>query len=596
MIRPGRRLALALLLAAVLSTVVTLLVQYGGVLDGLEQRTVAARFQLRGAQQPKDIVFVAVDAKTFSATKLQWPFPRSKHAELVDRLHAAGVKDIVYDVQFSEPTTEKEDLALYDALGRAGGAVLGASEFNDKGQTRILGGDQNLQAIHSKAAAADLPDDFRSVLDHFPYANGPLTSMAVTTAARAGGPPLPLSAFGERGAWIDFRGPPGTIETVSFSDLLAGTVDPAKLRGRIAIVGASAPTLQDLHATPMSSDPMSGPEIQANAIWTAVHGLPLRDVDPVLDTLLVVLLAFLVPLLRLRLRVLPAALLGPVVAVGIAGSTQLAFEHGTVTWVVAPVMAVLLGTVTMVVVSQLFESAASKKVAHDNEVLDARVRERTSELRETQLEILQRLSRAAEWRDADTGQHVERMGQLSQRLALALGMPAAEAEQLGNAAVAHDIGKIAIPDRILLKPGRLTVEEREEMQHHALIGASMLSGSSSPLMQLAETIARTHHERWDGTGYPAGLAGEDIPLAGRICGICDVFDALVSERPYKSGWPFSDAIAELRAQAGRHFDPALVEAFVRVAERAHADLYAGAPIEDRREAVGIAAKPPAITV
>ncbi len=133
-----------------------------------------------------------------------------------------------------------------------------------------------------------------------------------------------------------------------------------------------------------------------------------------------------------------------------------------------------------------------------------------------------------------------------------MGLSTPEAERLGNAAVAHDIGKIAIPDRILLKPGRLTSEEREEMQRHALIGASMLCESRSPVTQLAETIARMHHERWDGAGYPNGLSGTDIPLAGRICGICD---ALVSERPYKQGWPLGEALDEIRAQGGQHLRP-----------------------------------------
>ena len=185
------------------------------------------------------------------------------------------------------------------------------------------------------------------------------------------------------------------------------------------------------------------------------------------------------------------------------------------------------------------------------------MRERTAELHDTQLEVVRRLARAAEWRDEDTGAHVERIGILCERLALAAGFSATDAETLRHAAVLHDVGKIGVPDRVLLKPGRLDEEEWEIMKTHAEIGASMLAGSPSPLVQLGEEIARTHHERWDGSGYPAGLRGEEIPLAGRICAICDVFDALRSRRPYKDAWTLDEAIAEIARQRGRHFDPAL---------------------------------------
>ncbi|QEC50607.1 HD domain-containing protein [Baekduia soli] len=318
---------------------------------------------------------------------------------------------------------------------------------------------------------------------------------------------------------------------------------------------------------------MAGAEIQANAIWTALHGLPLRDVAAVINLLLVAMLSFAVPLLRIRLRVLPAALMGPLLALGLLAGAQIAFDHGAIVWLSAPLLAVALGTVTMIIASHLSETATRRRVAQDNDVLEAKVRERTQQLRRTQLEILQRLSRAAEWRDEDTGLHITRMGKLSELLAEALGLPAHETETLGHAAVAHDMGKIAIPDRILLKPGPLTPDERIEMQRHAAIGASMLGDSESDVMQLAETIARTHHERWDGSGYPDGLRGPEIPLAGRICGLCDVFDALVSERTYKQPWPLDRALDEIAAQRGRHFDPELVDAFLEIAAPAYRRLY-----------------------
>ena len=133
------------------------------------------------------------------------------------------------------------------------------------------------------------------------------------------------------------------------------------------------------------------------------------------------------------------------------------------------------------------------------------------------------------------------------------------------------MGKVGIPDEILSKPGPLDDDEWETMKTHTTIGASILSGSASPLVQLSETIALTHHERWDGSGYPRGLSGEQIPLAGRICAICDVFDALLSARPYKHPWPYQQAIGEIASQAGAHFDPQLVEAFLVIAPELHAE-------------------------
>ena len=214
--------------------------------------------------------------------------------------------------------------------------------------------------------------------------------------------------------------------------------------------------------------------------------------------------------------------------------------------------------------SYLSERRERDRVTGYNEVLEERVRERTEELRVTQMEIIRRLGQAAESRDEATGAHIERLSQLSRRLALEIGLSEDEAEVIGHASAMHDIGKIGIPDRVLLKPGRLDPGEWEVMQTHTTIGANILAGSHSPLLQLAESVARTHHERWDGTGYPAGLKGQEIPLEARICTICDVFDALVSTRHYKPRWALEDALHEIAVQRGRYFDPDLVDAFLKM--------------------------------
>jgi HD-GYP domain-containing protein (c-di-GMP phosphodiesterase class II) len=205
---------------------------------------------------------------------------------------------------------------------------------------------------------------------------------------------------------------------------------------------------------------------------------------------------------------------------------------------------------------------AKEEVARHNILLEAKVRERTEDLRESQLELVRRLAHAAESRDDTTGVHLSRMSRMCRVLGLDAGLPAKDADNLLYASSMHDIGKIAIPDSILLKEGSLSDEEWEIMKSHTVVGARLLAGSRSAVVQMAEVIARTHHERWDGAGYPAGLRGEAIPLVARICAVCDVFDALVSERPYKEAWPVAAALAELRRLAGRHLDPRLAALFV----------------------------------
>ncbi len=199
-------------------------------------------------------------------------------------------------------------------------------------------------------------------------------------------------------------------------------------------------------------------------------------------------------------------------------------------------------------------------------VVRARVRNhlslvRVDELRETRLQIVQRLGRAAEYKDNETGMHVIRMSHFSQLLALAAGCSPAWAEDLLNAAPMHDVGKIGIPDAVLRKPGPLDADEWATMRRHPEIGAEIIGEHPSGVLQLAREIALAHHEKWDGSGYPRGLAGEAIPLSARIVAIADVFDALTTRRPYKEPWPVQDALDHIAAQAGKHFDPALVALF-----------------------------------
>ncbi|PUA28728.1 MAG: two-component system response regulator [Cellvibrio sp. 79] len=183
-------------------------------------------------------------------------------------------------------------------------------------------------------------------------------------------------------------------------------------------------------------------------------------------------------------------------------------------------------------------------------------------LRETRLQVIHRLGRAAEYKDNETGLHVIRMSHYAREIALAAGMNALDAEELLNAAPMHDIGKIGIPDVILQKPGKLTPDEWEIMKSHTEIGATIIGDDNSNLLKIARVIALNHHEKWDGSGYPHGLAREAIPVEARIVAIADVFDALTSIRPYKAAWTIEEATDYIDKESGKHFDPALVAAFL----------------------------------
>ena len=569
----GRRRFAALAAVALAACAAGLAARESGALEPLEREALKARFDVRGPEPVKGLLVVGIDAKTFDDLQVRWPFKRSLHGRVVRRLHAAGARSIVYDVQFTEKTKLREDLALFNALGDAGGAILATSE-SYHGRTNVLGGDDNLRAIDSRAAASDLRNDTSGAIASFPDQVAGLDSIAVATAKRITGEAPDPAGFRGGKAWIDYRGPPGTIPTVSFSEVLRGRVPDSKIRGRIVVVGGTAPTLRDVHSTPVGGEElMPGAEVQANAIWTALDGLPLRSGAPALNLAILVLLAMLAPLARWRLPL--GAVSGVTVLAGAAflGGAQLAFESGVILDVAAPLVALLIGAFGAIAWSEFAERRVRYRVSRDNELLEQRVRERTAELADAEREIAHRLGVAVEWRDAETGVHIERMGRMCERLAREVGVSIVEADLLRHASALHDVGKVGIPDEILLKPAKLDPAEWAKMKTHTTIGASILSGSKSALVQMAEQIARSHHERWDGSGYPQGLKGEEIPLTARICAVCDVFDALLSPRPYKEPWPLHEVIRELSLLRGTHLDPALVDAFLPLAGDLHSECF-----------------------
>ncbi len=263
-----------------------------------------------------------------------------------------------------------------------------------------------------------------------------------------------------------------------------------------------------------------------------------------------------------RLKANPQTAMIPVIfvtALNQSTNERIGFDLGAVDYISKPVSPPVL------------EARVRTHLAlhYQNLELERKVRQRTAELNQTRLQIIRRLGRAAEYRDNETGLHVIRMSHYTRLLAEAVRADNDWVDLLFNAAPMHDIGKIGIPDQILTKPAPLTPEERLIIQRHPQIGADILGECDSPLLELAHEVALTHHEQWNGKGYPQQLAGEAIPISGRIAAIADVFDALTTPRPYKKAWSFEQATDYITTQAGSHFDPQLTTAFLAILPAVH---------------------------
>src|SRR4051812_15145664 len=329
-----KRARVALMAAiAILAAGIGVIAHEKELLRWVELQSIDARFGVRGTQPaPKGVAVVAIDARTFNERpKDRWPFIRRRHAKAIEILHEAGAKVVAYDVQFTEPSNAEDDGLLYQAVYRAGNVVLGTSEIAKGGKTRILGGDKNVRAARARPASAQYDLDPNGVIRRIPYQTDGLKTMPVVVYERAYGHSPDRTGFLPHGAWINFAGPPRTVRTLSFSQLLAHDFPADYFRGRIVVVGATAPSLQDVHPTSTSgNDEMSGPEIQASAIATLQQGIPLRSVPTSIDLMLIVLLALLAPVAGIRLGALWAtatSLLG--IGAFVVGA-QLAFEDGHV--------------------------------------------------------------------------------------------------------------------------------------------------------------------------------------------------------------------------------------------------------------------------
>jgi adenylate cyclase len=353
------RAVLVLGVGAVLTGLVMLLA-VTDPLRQLELDTVDARFGLRGNQPPpRDIVDVNIDARTFQALQEQWPFPRKIHARVIDELRRAGAKAIAYDVQFTEPTTPRQDEALMSAVGRAKGRiVLATSEVNEFGESAIFGGEATLKSLGARSGNALFTPDADGIIRRIPTRVDGLKSLALATAEVAEHRPIPAAELGGASPWIDFHGEPGTVTSVSLSDVYDGRVDRALFRDKVVVVGATATSLQD--DTPTSAaaeEPMSGVETHANGISTILRGTPLDEAGMGIRLALVALLGMVVPAVAVRRRSrrgVRTFLLAILLALGVGAiyliAARVAFGAGLILPIVYPLLALF---VSMVGVAQV---------------------------------------------------------------------------------------------------------------------------------------------------------------------------------------------------------------------------------------------------
>ena len=316
-------------------------------LDNLERQTIDLRFSLRGDEAaPPEVVIVKVDDVTFEELNEQWPFPRNLHARLFENIVKGKPSAVAFDIQFSEYGTIAEDNALGNALFRHPGlTVLSTTEVDEDGEANLIFDSAALKELGARAGNANLPTDKDGIIRRFPYAVEGLRGFAIVAAEIAKGLGISRDEMGGDLQWIDYAGSPGTVNSYSYSRVLNGEVPPSVFKDKVVVIGATAPSLQDIHATPTGAV-MSGPEIQANAIATALRGFPLRSLSTGWNIVLIVALGLLVPLVSLRAGPLVA------VAVGIVGyalfsfGTQLAFEDGgRVSSYVYPTAALAMATV-----------------------------------------------------------------------------------------------------------------------------------------------------------------------------------------------------------------------------------------------------------
>jgi adenylate cyclase len=355
---------LLLLISALGAAGVGVALRVTNALNTPEQQTVDTRFAVRGAKKPpRNLLIVAIDDATFSdltqrGLRSQWPFPRAYHARVINALRRDGARVIAVDIQFTEPTDAEDDNALIAAVAAARGTVLGTTEVDARGHTNIFGGDQLLGEIGARPGNASVPVDATGEIRRLPIKIQGLDSFGWAVARQAD---PGLRAPPQAPTWIDYAGPSGTVPTVSYSRVYDGLVPASEVRGKIVIIGPTAPSLQDVHPTP-TSGVMPGVEVQANAVETFLRHGPLRSTPLGVDVLIIVALGALAPLAALRLRGWTAPLVPVVAGVAYVGASQLLFDAGWIVPITTPMVALIVGLVAALAVERITTAFERRRV------------------------------------------------------------------------------------------------------------------------------------------------------------------------------------------------------------------------------------------
>jgi len=605
---------------------------YLGIFDGLNARLYDTFFRARGVRPPSEkIVVVGIDDQSLQSLG-RWPWDRGLYARLLEKLKSAGAVGI--DLIFSEPAAGDEQLGeairkhgrvvltgYYDKdLNRIfPAAALTAGRIGHVHVERDV--DQISRSLFHTLSdqSGSLSSFSAAVYEMFSGRPWPRRD------------PLPdIDVSGRRNRLfqtdfikINFYGPPGTFRHVSFADVLADRTPVSFFGGKIVLVGATAAGLQDRSATPFSGtrDEMPGVEIQANALNNLLDGTAMGDVPVSVVWPLSLVVALLGLAFFIKTSERKAAWIWASGLLAVTAGSYLLFARFHL-WLGPAIFYLTTAYVFLAAYLLKLDSAARQldrkyaslavhfagaakpakrrrgrgliglisrdgingkirglldiEESYEGKLEEA-VRERTGELaeavamiRRASNELIIRLAKAVESRDQSTGNHVARVALYSQIIARALGRSKDYVEAIAITSSIHDIGKIGVPDDILLKKGALTIDEKEIMRKHTRIGYGILSASEHPRIREAAAIALTHHEHWDGSGYPAGLKGDEIPAEARIVALCDLYDALRSERSYKPGLDHATAVRYIveggPGTSPLHFDPEVLRAFRDSAE------------------------------
>jgi len=614
---------------AISGLLILFLLEYLGLFEGINAYIYDTSFRIRGSHKPSDkIVIAAIDEKSLEQLG-RWPLKRIYYARLIDKMQQAAV--IGFDMVLAEPSDNDAMLAaaikrhgrvilpLYIDRGLNITKPLESLSPYKTGHVHIEQGIDNVaREVFHTLYFKDL---------RLPSLTSAMYESMTSTPLNRQEPSLKIhkkpsnSILQTDALKINYYGKPGTFQYISMSDIISDKYPPDFFSGKSVLVGLTAPGIVDMVATPFSQErnKMPGAEVHANILNNLIERNSIQETDEWIRWLLAIVLSVTCFLSFIRLSEKKAALLWAFTLIIITVSVFFLFTAFNV-WIAPALFYFSVSYIYMITYIMILDEAAKKldmkystvshllggssdqlpeKSSADGLVsflsqeginvkvqrliwaeqqyetkLEYTIQEKTKELSHAlsmisnmSNEMIMRLTTAAESKDDHTGKHISRIGLYAKIIAERMEMPSDFIEKITLASAMHDIGKIGIPDQILLKPGYLTLEEFEIIKRHTTIGSKILSGSAYPMIQMSASIALNHHERWDGTGYPRSLKGQDIPIEARIIMICDIYDALRSQRPYKPPFDHQKAFTIITQGDVQtmpdHFDPDVLHTFIK---------------------------------